>query len=338
MEVIGIQVGKGSTKLAVRKLNTTTPHRLINFPSVAVPVVGQDVYGVSERTTVDVPGHGKYLVGLDAQEMQRMTTVAHDTGRYTRPDITAMIMHGLASLEVTGKALIATSVPGAWFSTDRQTELRGQITQALPKGIQMVDLLCTPEGAAPAYDWIFSTGADVTERLKTLSATIDVGNGDINWAVFDNGRPSQTQSETAGVSRTTRTIQQCLLRADWPEYTLAEVDQIVRNGGAYLSGAWEPLPPAVHDIIMTGAVDVEQRIRNLPGGAARFKVIIGAGGGMYLYGAHLTSVFPAFQITHMPTKAVSWADAMRVAQPEFAGVRGLTAIGQQKALALTKGS
>jgi hypothetical protein len=308
-------------------------NRSTRFPAIAAPARETGYESALGRgpTSVNLNGHGEWLIGEDALTFasQRLVSIL-DRTRYSDPSFLALARHALHQVILgPGSLTILTGMPGAWYA-DKQA--RSTLEQAIryaaePWGVATVKV--APEAAGIFYHYVFERGTLDTVRAKGQVGVIDIGYRDMNVAYFQDGRYVTGESVPGGSIDALRQIKRLISEAYGLELAPHEVDSAIRAGGVRLAGEVRPLPAGSQEALEAGLGTLLATGRSLwPNGGKTLDAIVLGGGGAIPLGAAIRWAFPQLVVPGANLQGLAQEQiphAIAQADPQLAGARGFAA-------------
>lgn len=319
MHPIGLIIGKGFVKAA-------SPERTIVFPAVAAPTLAGEYQTGASRLTVDLNGHGEWVVGDDALTLAPGRLIAPvDRGRYGEPVFLALARVALRQVAPEqGPLRILTSIPSGWWHDERAKAQLAATIAAAATPPSKAAVTVVPEAAEVYYSYVLAGGQIDPSRMAEQVGVVNAGYGDINIGYFVGGRHQASDSVPGGAAVTLRQVRGLIAAAYGVNLPLPEVDQAVKAGGLRVDGQWQPLPEG-SDAILISNLDAALSLgRSLwPEGGRRLDAIVLGGG-------------------HAPVLSEALAARARVPvvtipDAQVAGARALCALAAAEVTAQAKG-
>ena len=350
---IGLQIGKGYAKAARGRSQD-----IVEFPAVAAPAPQQEYESevASGPDRVSLNGHGPWIVGEPAlvfAHQYAATTI--DRERYVQTSFQAIARYALDQLVVASEPLyIMTGMPSAWYM---DTTTVAGLTEALRDAAarwsgSQVEVV--PEAAGVYYASLYEHGTLDPKRTRGSVGVIDAGYGDVNIALFHDGKYVAGESIPGGSVTALREIKKQLAQTYRLELSLLQVDAAVRANGVRLDGDWHPLPDGATTELLKSLEAIKAAARTLwPNSGRTLERVVLGGGGAARLAAPLRAAFPTLVVPYatlppLPVIALNenmdeWPDAdsihqyvqqsyqlVSAASPQLIGPRGLAAAASTK--------
>ena len=294
---VGIDVGYSSVKV-VGGLD-----RLITFPSVVgTPDRARFAVGsVDGHIVLDVPGDGSWLVGDGAVAQSRFVDRREDRGWISSETYHRLMLAGFSEVTVATACdlVVVTGLPVAFYSADKDTlrdhflgqhRLTREGRRAQLFRVTECRVIPQPFGALLA-EALNNQGKIVNHDLATGSVgVIDIGGKTTN--LLSVNRLSEVGRETASVNAgawdAARAVQRHLAN-ECPDLELRDHELIQAIQARQVKYFGEPIDLAetIDSAIGPLADQVIAQATQLWNGAASLDMILVAGGGAHLIGAHV---------------------------------------------------